>query len=162
MFNCGICKNILDYNITLKSLNMKNNLSELPEGMKIGIKTEFLNIKEDNNNLVIPFSLDVVGISVNPGEDEIQENNLKTEIEKAYEENDENLAFKINVIYNLDLVLENSLNEDEKKSSELRDYAYFLLEPTLRDLVASVGGKIGLPGLTLPKKNRNIRNGNNN
>ncbi|ELC8342868.1 hypothetical protein QYB73_002925 [Clostridium perfringens] len=161
MFNCGVCRNILDYDITLKSLNMKNDLDELPEGMRIGIKTEFLNIKEENNNLIMPFSLDLVGLIENVEEDSI-ERSLKDELEKPYDENDNDLAFKINVIYNLKLDFNEKLKEEDKNSSELKNYAYFLLEPTLRELVASIGGKIGLPGLTLPKVNRKIKDGNNN
>ena len=163
MFNCVVCKNILDYNINLKSLNMRNNLNELPEGIRIGIKRQFLNIREDNNKIILPFSLDLVGMFEdikNINDIEINKN-LKEEIEKKYEENEENLAFKINVIYDLIIDTNGEINEEDKNSRDLKDYAYFLLEPTLKDLVASIGGKIGLPGLTLPKKYRNGKNDNN-
>lgn len=154
MFNCSICKSIEDYDITLKSLNMKNNLEKLPEGIKVGIKKEFLNVIEDESELIMPFSLDLIGMFVK------NEDFTMDDLKKEIDENDDKIAFKINAIYNLKLILKNDILEQDKNSKELKEYAYFLLEPILKELVASIGGKIGLPGLTLPK--RNLKNGNNN
>lgn len=160
MFNCNICKNISKYDIILKSLSMNNNFENMPSGLKVGMKAEFLNIIEEEKNMSIPFSLNIAGVEVSARKEDKEA--IKKELRENIDMNNEDLLFEINIIHELRIEFEKQPKFDENDIKSLKDYAYFILEPTISELVASLGTKIGIGGLRVPKNVRKFKNGNNN
>lgn len=138
MFNCSVCKNIKDYKIILTSLNISNKLVELPEKLSVGIKFEFLDLEFEKEKIKVPFNLDVIGMDKEVDEDFI-------------DKSDDDVLFKINLVYNNILYLENEIENKTDLNKELEQYVYFLLEPTLNETISSIGNKIGIPSLRIPK-----------
>ncbi|EGT5483102.1 TPA: hypothetical protein KRM68_001088 [Clostridioides difficile] len=139
MLNCSVCKNIEDYKIILTSLNISNKLVELPEKLSVGIKFEFLDLEFEKDKIKVPFNLDIIGMDKEVDEDFI-------------DKSDDDVLFKINLVYNNVLYLENEIENKTDLNKELEKYVYFLLEPTLNETISSIGNKIGIPSLRIPKR----------
>ncbi|WP_195238490.1 hypothetical protein [Clostridium perfringens] len=160
MFSCNICEKISKYEISLRALNINNNLGNIPRGLKIGMKAGFLNITEDEKTVVIPFSLNIVGVEgVVKEEEEVA---VRKESLENIDMNDEEVLFEINIIHELRLEFREKTKFEGKDLEVLKDYAYFMLEPTISELVSSLGAKIGIGGLRIPRNVRKFKDGNNN
>lgn len=163
MLNFNIDKNLLDYDIILKSINGKNNSEEQPNNLKIGIRSKYLNCIASGNELIKPFSLDIVAFR---GKDIKIDDKEKEKIDKLHNEENEDFEFKINIVYEVNLLFDKEVPDSVKTSKELDDYVYFLLQPNLNEFVSYIGYKIGVVGLSLPNKKvffneRNLEDGNN-
>lgn len=139
MFNCIICKNIKNYEVMLTSLNVKNNLEALPKDLTIGVKVEFLKSELEEKKIKVPVNIDLLGLR----------KKLK---DSSVDEDDDNVLFKMNLVYQAILYLNENIDNSKVSKEELEEYVYFLLEPTLNEAISSIGNKIGVPSLKLPKR----------
>lgn len=165
MLTFSIYKNILDYDINLKSINVKNNVEKNANKLRVGIRSKFLNYDEVGKKLIVPFSLDIVALK--DEKDTKTDEETKEKIDKLCNGEDEEFEFKINIVFEVHLLFDNELSDSDKKSMYLKDYVYSLLEPSLKEIVSYMGNKVGIAGLKLPCKKltfneRNMEDGNNN
>lgn len=163
MLTFNIDKNVIDYDISLKSINVKSNSEKQANNLRIGIRSKYLNCTESGNRLIKPFSLDIVAFR---GKDIGIDDKDKEKIDKLHNEEDGDFDFKINIVYEVSLLFDKEMPDSFKISKELDDYVYFLLQPNLNELVSYIGYKVGVVGLDLPNKKvffneRNLEDANN-
>lgn len=129
--------NFDDYEIILKSLNIENNIKDVPKNLTIGMNHQFLNKEKNGNDLFVPMALNILGgDGSNKTKEQLVENSL----------------FKINIVYIVKFKMIDSNINIEEKEKIIERLAYFLVLPQMKEVVTSAGNKIGVPGLNIPVK----------
>lgn len=140
LFNKNLIENIVDYKSTLISLNITNCLEEIPEFAEVDVKTDFFKKNIIENNLVVPIQ-------------------AKVSINKSNQNNEDNCSdnkeslLSIDVLYKVKLILKEEIKDEEiLLDSELEDFVYHLIEPTLLNLFKSQSARAGLSIDFSPKR----------
>lgn len=140
LFNNNLIENIVDCKSTLISLNITNCLEEIPESAEVDIKTDFFKKNIIENNLVVPIQ-------------------AKASINKSNQNNEDNcsdnkeILLSIDVLYKVKLILKEEIKDEEiLLDSELEDFVYHLIEPTLLNLFKSQSARAGLSIDFSPKR----------
>lgn len=133
MVDLNIDKYVESYEVSLASIDVQNNLRSLPNELSIGLKCGILE-KRFSKEVQVPIAIDLVG----------------------RETNNENLLFKVSLVYNNYLKVNNieefeeKMNRDDFKK-KFDDYAYFLVQPVLNSTVQDIMAKVGINSINIPK-----------
>lgn len=127
-------KGIEDYKLILKHINFDlkdiNFVDDM--GLKLGLAVSDVEKKEDENILILSVS---------------------TDISACDKENEDIEFFYINIVYNINIKMDENLNIDIKNkiiSANITDHALRLLHPELRVMANSIVNRIGLPNIDIP------------
>lgn len=131
-FNCNICRNIKDYEINLKNLNIENNYSqgETEENLDVIISKNYLNIEIKESVVTVPFAVRFISF-------------------KSKEELTD-LLFSIDVLYTIDLFFnEDMTDKEDLLNDEMKSNIKNILKPYIDETLSYASSKIGIPRLTL-------------
>ena len=132
------------FNLINTDLKVKNDI--IPGKLAIGIGKEFSEVEKIKDEFQVMITINLVGLKDIENIQKSNEDVLPT---------DDNTFFELDITYKVILkktegIINNIKREKLDNDIVLKDFAWFLIYPTIKDSINYILNKVGIPNINIP------------